>query len=215
MDRRHRWLKRAPMVGGALVVVLLIGAMVWFIRGFLAQKTTKSERVIQNITVIRPPPPPPPEEKPPPPPPEKVEQQIQQKEPEPTPDNTPAPQQQLGLDAQGGAGDDGFGLAARPGGTDIAGTGGAAFAWYTSKLSTAVNDRLSNDPKLRAKKYTVNARVWIDAEGRVKQVKLTSTSGSEDVDREITAQLSALGQMTDSPPLEMPQPISLQIVSRS
>jgi protein TonB len=217
MDRKRRWMKRAPLAGGVILVLALIGGLIWMIRGFMATEDQKAPRMVQNITVIRPPPPPPPEEKPPPPPPEKVEQPVeQQKEPEPTPDNTPQPpSQQLGLDAEGGAGDDGFGLAARKGGADLVGTGGAAFAWYTGKLKDAVSDRLSADPKLHAKKFTVGVRVWIAADGRIKDVRLISGSGNGELDGLIGAALSSLGRLSEAPPIEMPQPVTLKIVSRS
>ncbi|HEY0748441.1 MAG TPA: TonB C-terminal domain-containing protein [Steroidobacteraceae bacterium] len=212
MDRRP-WYKKAPMLTGVLVVLLLVLGMVWIARGLMASKQQKPERMVQNITVIRPPPPPP--EQPPPPPPEKVQQQIQQQsEPEPTPDNAPAPTPNLGLDAEGGAGDDGFGLAARKGESGI-GTGGAAFAWYTGKLKDEVNDRLASDPKLRAKKYTVGVRVWIESDGRIKLVRVSTSSGNHDIDSEIAAALGQISRLSAAPPLEMPQPITLQIVSRS
>lgn len=212
MDRRP-WYKKAPMLSGMVVVCLAILGMVWVARSIMASKQQKPERMVQNITVIRPPPPPP--EQPPPPPPEKIQQQIQQQsEPEPTPDNAPAQTPNLGLDADGGAGDDGFGLAARKGESGI-GTGGAVFAWYTGKLKDEVNDRLASDPKLRAKKYTVGVRVWIETDGRIKQVRVSTSSGNHDIDTEIAAALSQINRLSAAPPLEMPQPITLQIVSRS
>jgi protein TonB len=215
MDRENSLRKRAPLLGGLLVVLILVSAMVWFVRGFMANKDKRPPRTVQNITVIRPPPPPPPEETPPPPPPEKVEQPLPQNEPEPTPDNTPTPSQQLGLDADGAAGDDGFGLAARKGGSDIAGSGGAAFAWYTGKLKDEVNDRLSLDAKLRGKKFSVGIRIWLESDGRIKDIKMTSGTGNRDIDSAISSDIAALGRLGASPPIEMPQPISLQIVSRS
>jgi protein TonB len=215
VDRRHRILARAPLIGGLILVLTLVSGLVWFIRGFMVDKDKKPARMVQNITVIRPPPPPPPEEKPPPPPPEKVEEQLPQKEPEPSPDNAPTPQQQLGLDADGAAGDDGFGLAARKGGSDLVGSGGAAFAWYTGKLKDEVTDRLSSDAKLRGKKYVVGVRIWLATDGRIKDVKMTSGTGNHDLDNAIASDLASLGRLSESPPLEMPQPITLQIVSRS
>jgi periplasmic protein TonB len=215
MDRRQRWLKRAPVIGGVLLVVLLVSALAWFIHGFMAYKTQNPERV-QEVTLIRPPPPPPPPETPPPPPPEKIQQPIEQKQPEPTPDKTPAPpQQQLGLDTTGTAGGDSFGLVARAGGSDLIGSGGAAFAWYTGKLKDAVSDRLTSDPKLHAQKFTVNVRLWIAADGHIKQVRLAGSSGNAAIDGEISAALRSMANLDEAPPIEMPQPITLQIVGRS
>lgn len=216
MESDSRTPSRAPLIA-VIIGLLAIVSGVWALRHALGGATEKPPRTVENITVIRPPPPPPPEETPPPPPPEKVEQQpIQQSEPEPTPDNSPAPpQQELGLDAQGSAGDDAFGLAARKGGSDIVGSGGAAFAWYTGRLRDEVTDRLSNDAKLRGKKYTVGVRIWLETDGRIRDVKMTNGTGNREIDAAITADISSLGRMSASPPIEMPQPISLQIVSRT
>jgi protein TonB len=213
MDTRHRLMKNLPLGGGALLVIALVVTMVWWIRGFLLTKTDKPVRVVQNITVIRPPPPPP-EEAPPPPPPDKIDQQIPQNEPDPTPDNTPAPAADLGLDAEGSAGSDSFGLAARKGGSDLIGTGGAVFAWYTSKVKTQVYDCLSSDPKLHGKNYTAEVRIWIEADGRVKAVRIINGTGNHDLDGLIATDLNGIGH-SDSPPIEMPQPISLKIVSHT
>jgi protein TonB len=207
-------MKNLPLAAGGTLVVLLIFVAVWWIRGFMSNNAQKPARVVQNITVIRPPPPPPPQETPPPPPPDKVDEPIPQNQPDPTPDNTPAPAPDLGLDAEGSAGSDAFGLAARKGGTDISGSAGAIFAWYTNKLRDEISNRLSSDPKLRGKKFTAGFRIWLESDGRIKDAKLTVGSGSSEVDREITAQI-ATGVHFDGPPLELPQPISLQIVSHS
>jgi periplasmic protein TonB len=199
-------------VGVLLLVLVLVGGAVWYIHGIVSSKDVKPPHVVENVTLIRPPPPP--EEKPPPPPPpEKIEQPLPQDEPPPSPENQPAPSAQLGLDAEGTAGGDSFGLAARVGGSDITGTGGAVFAWYTGKLKSQVSDCLSNDSKLRGKKYTVGGRIWIEADGRIKDARVVNGTGNREIDNAIAADL--VGCRSESPPLEMPQPITLQIVSRS
>ncbi len=120
----------------------------------------------------------------------------------------------MGLDAQGSAGDDAFGLAARRGGSDlVGGNGSAAFAWYTNRLKDAVTEKLSSDPKIGAKSYSISVRVWIDANGRIK-IKLTTSTGDHQLDQSIEADLGSIPQLSDAPPLEMPQPVSLKIVSR-
>jgi len=195
-----------------VLVVLLLGSAVWFIHGIVSNTSKKPPHVVENVVLIRPPPPPE-EPPPPPPPPEKVEESLPQDEPPPAPDNAPAASPQLGLDAEGTAGGDSFGLAARQGGSDITGTGGAIFAWYTGKLKNEVSDRLSSDDKLRGKKYSVGVQIWIEADGRIKDVKLISTTGNPELDQRISTALSALTHLSDAPPLEMPQPINLKIVS--
>jgi periplasmic protein TonB len=201
-------------VGGALVAVVLIALFVAFVHSMLAAKTNKKGRQVQVVQIIRPPPPPPPDQ-PPPPPPEKTEEALPKDEPEPTPDQQQAPSEQLGVDAEGTAGGDAFGLAARRGGSDLIGSGGAAFAWYTGKLKDEVLDRLSNDKGISSKKFSVSVRVWIEPDGRIKEIKLTTSTGNADLDKKIELVMDSLKRLSEAPPLEMPQPISLKIVSRS
>jgi protein TonB len=200
------------------VILAVVGILVLALMGFgiykaVSGKGTKKGREVQVVQVIRPPPPP--ENQPPPPPPEKVDEPLPQDQPEPSPSDDPAPSEQLGLDAEGGAGGDAFGLAARKGGHDIAGGGGAIFAWYTQILKDAIVDRLSGDSQLRSKKYTIVVKVWIGRDGQVQNAKLTTSSGSRDVDAAVEAVLGRLGRLREPPPLEMPLPVSLRIVSRS
>jgi protein TonB len=197
-----------------VAAAVLIGLFVWFVHTMLAGKANKQERRVQVVQVIRPPPPPPPDQ-PPPPPPEKSEEPLPKDEPEPTPDQSQAPSEQLGIDAEGAAGGDAFGLAARRGGSDLIGSGGAAFAWYTGKLKDEVLERLTDDKGISSKKFSVSMRVWIDPDGRIKEIKLTTSTGSAELDRKIETAMTTLKRMSEAPPLEMPQPISLKVVSRS
>jgi protein TonB len=203
------------LFGGA-AAILLLAAFVWFVKTMMGTQTGKPDRKVQVVQIIRPPPPPPPPpEQPPPPPPEKTEKQLPKDEPEPPPNDEPAPQQQLGIDADGSAGGDAFGLAARRGGSDlVGGNGGAVFAWYTNRLKDAVMDRLSHDAQIGSKKFSVSVRVWIEPDGRIKAVKLDGSTGNRDLDQRIESALGALTRLADSPPLEMPQPVNLRIVSR-
>jgi protein TonB len=197
-------------VGGVVLLVLVVLG----IRYVMASKGSKPDRQVQIVQIVRPPPPPP-EDQPPPPPPEKVDEPLPQDQPEPSPSDEAAPSQQLGLDAEGGAGGDAFGLAARKGGHDITGGGGAVFAWYTQILKDAIVERLSNDKALRSKKFTIIVKVWVGPDGQVQNARLSNASGNHDLDGAIEAALGRLGRLREAPPIEMPQPISLRIVSRS
>ena len=216
MDRRHRLLGKLPLIVGSVVSVLLVVGLVWFIYTTVTTKEDKPQREVQVVQIVRPPPPPPQEQPPPPPPPEEqIDEPLPQDEPEPVPSDEPAPSEQLGLDADGAAGSDGFGLAARRGGRDITGSGGAIFAWYTTRLRDKVVERLTDDEKIRTKKFSISVRVWIDPDGSVRDVRLASTTGNRELDSAIETALAALPRMGEAPPIEMPQPISLRIVSRS
>jgi periplasmic protein TonB len=212
VDKRtqRRYLTR---LGGAMFGLLLILGFSWFVRTMMAGKIGKPARQVQSVQLIRPPPPPPPPPEQPPPP-EKVDEPLPKDTPEPKPDEEPPPAGPLGLDAQGSAGEDAFGLAARRGGSDlVGGSGNAAFAWYTNRLKDAVTEKPSSDTKIGSKRFSISIRVWIEADGRTK-VKLVTSTGDLQLDQRIESALSSISRLSDAPPLEMPQPVSLKIVSR-
>lgn len=202
------------LVAGAVIAIVLLAGFASFVRTMLSGKSAKTQRQVQIVQIIRPPPPPP--DQPPPPPPEKTQEPLPPDKPDETPpDQADAPPAALGLDADGAAGADAFGLAARKGGSDlIGGNGTAAFAWYTNRIKDAITERLQANSKLAGKKYSTSVRVWIDPDGSMR-VKLATTTGNRETDEGIEAALSGSMRMGDAPPLEMPQPVSLKIVSHS
>jgi protein TonB len=201
------------LAGGVFGLLLILG-FVWFVHTMMAGKTNKSWRQVQIVQVIRPPPPPP--DQPPPPPPEKTEVPLPKDVPEPVPDNQPAPADQpLGLDAEGAAGGDAFGLAARRGGSDLlGGTGTAPFAWYTSRITDAIRERLSSVACAKSAKGSLSVHVMLEASGRIKQVQLATTTGNPRVDQCIDTALTSMPAMSDPLPPGMPEQVNLKIVSR-
>ena len=134
--------------------VLVLGTVaVLFIRHIVTGAVPQQKKVVQEVHLIRPPPPPPDEPPPPPPPPEeKVNVPDPQEKPEePTPSNDPPPSQNLGLDAEGGAGGDAFGLVGNKGGRDLVGSGpgGSVFQWYAGLLKNEILEQLSSNRKVR------------------------------------------------------------------
>ena len=214
VDKRTQRRYLVRLVGSLLGLLLILG-FVSFVHKMMASKNAKKDRQVQIVQLIRPPPPPP-DQPPPPPPPEKTEEVLPKDQPEPEPNDEPPPDQPMGIDAQGSAGNDAFGLAARHGGSDlIGGNGTAAFAWYTNRLKDAIVEKLSADAQLGSKKFSLSVRVWLDPDGRVKEVKLATTTGDRALDQRIESALSSLTRLSEAPPLEMPQPVTLKIVSRS
>jgi periplasmic protein TonB len=199
------------LVGGVALSAVMIGLFVWFVHTMMAAKGTKKERQVQVVQIIRPPPPPPPDQ-PPPPPPEKIDQPLPQDRPEPAPNDAPAPSEQLGLDASGTAGSDAFGFAARKGGSDLIGTGGAPFAWYQSKIADAVRERLAG-VSIPSKK-SVSIKVWTEADGHVKEIRLAQSTGNPELDKKIQTALGSLKQISEARPIEMPELSILTIVPR-
>src|SRR5919106_371745 len=106
--------KHLPLLVGTAIVVVVALGLIWFIRDMMKEKADEPKRMVaQTVKLIRPPPPPPEPPPPPPPPEEKIEEPLPQDAPEETPPDEAPPAEQLGLDAEGVAGADGFGLAAR------------------------------------------------------------------------------------------------------
>jgi protein TonB len=214
-DKRTVRRTGSRLAGGVFGLLLVLG-FVWFVRTMMAAKTNKPERQVQVVQLIRPPPPPPDQPPPPPPPPEKIEQALPKDEPEPAPDNTPAPADQpLGIDAEGSAGGDAFGLAARSGGSDlVGGNGSAPFAWYQNRITDAIRDQLSSVPCAKTAKGSLSLHLLMDADGRFKQVQLATTTGNRQTDQCIESALSTLPRMSDPLPPGMPEQVNIKIVAR-
>src|SRR5262250_1932714 len=183
-------------------------------RNFLSSPAGPPQKVVQEIHLIRPPPPPPDLPPPPPPPPEeKVDVTEPEQQPDPTPSNDPPPGEQLGLDADGAGGGDAFGLLGRKGGRDLLASGGSAYSWYAGLLKNEILDQLQAEKHARSGNYSVVLRVWIRNDGTVDRVRIEQSSGSRERDQAIEAAVSRISRLPQAPPADMPEPISLRIVS--
>lgn len=215
MTRKPKKRLVGPILIGLGVVVVFVGGVL-LIRSFLGGAQVHQPKVVQEVHLIRPPPPPPPEEKPPPPPPpeEKVVTPQPQEKPDPTPTNEPPPSEHLGLDAEGGAGGDAFGLVGNKGGRDfVGGGGGSAIAWYNDILKGAVSEQLSSDKTLRSGNYKFTVRFWLREDGTVDHLAIVQGSGDHERDRLIEALLSRLTRLPHAPPAGYPTPATLTVVS--
>lgn len=195
-----------------VAAALLIAVLIYIVVIFLDSETDVLQRkkVVQQITIIAPPPPPPP-------PPEQ-EPEIQDPEEEAVIDemDEAMPEEgmdedvgdDLGLDADGSAGGDSFGLLARKGGRGIVGGG------YGALIVQEINSMLVDDDRLRHKEYTVILQLWISDTGDIQRYKIDEKSAESDVIEMIRLALVRLGSVSSGPPLELPQPIRLRIRSR-
>jgi protein TonB len=202
----------ASRLGGGVIAILLIAGFVWFVNTMMSLKSSKPQRLVQTVQIIRPPPPPPDQ---PPPPPQKTPEPLPKDVPDPPPDQQPdqAPDQPLGIDADGSAGGDAFGLAARRGGSDlIGGSGTAPFAWYTNRMRDTIKERLAAAPCTKSAKGSVSTRVVVTADGHVKQIKLTTSTGNARVDECVDKALESITTLGDAPPPGMPEQVNLRVV---
>lgn len=219
----HALRRKLPaLIGGGFLLLVTIG-MIWLVKGFIAS-TDKPERPrVQQISLVKPPPPKP-EVKPPEP--EKIEEIKQEREevqldqpptPEQAQDQGPPPGEQLGLDADGSAGSDGFGLAARRGGRDITtlgGGGGDREAWYGRVISRHFEESLRRSKRLQGASYQVVAQVWFDG-GVVRRVRLARGSGNAVTDAAIEEEIMALPPLREVLPEDLPQPVRVRVASRA
>ena len=202
---------------GVIIGVVAVSALgVYGLVQMLSAPPQPMKKTVQQISLVRPPPPPP-EEKPPPPPPE-VEEEVDIPEPEdipePSPIDEPPPSDILGLDADGSAGADGFGLVARRGGRDLLASGGSQYRWYANVMKQSLLDHLASFEGIRSQRYTILVRMWLTEDGTVQSVDLAGTTGNNQLDEELRTALASLRRIDDRPPRDLPQPVQLQIVSR-
>jgi len=210
-----KWKKRLPAIFGvAFVVAVGLGASL-FIKSFMQGHKHAPERKIQQITLVKPPPPPPPPkiEKPPEP---KVKQEVNIPEPKPM-DKIPKPDLpppgDLGLDTEGGAGSDAFGLIGRKGGRGLLSGAGDPKVIYASKLQREIEDALSQIDALRSFAYSVRVNVWVDVTGQVSKVVLLTSTGRKKIDKELVATIKAIS-FSASMPGDMRLPIEYRLSSR-
>jgi protein TonB len=212
----RRWVPWA----GAGVILVGFAAVIWFAVSSLSGTKPPEPPKVQQISIVQPPPPPPPPpemEETPPEPEEEVE--VPEPEPEPVADtpesDEPPPGEDLGLDAEGVAGADGFGLRAKKGGRGLIGGAGDPQAWYAGVLSRELQRVLSNVEEVRSGRYAVVVRIWVAEDGSIRDSEIVRGSGNAGVDAAIERALGAGVRMSEAPPADLPQPIRLQITSRS
>jgi periplasmic protein TonB len=200
------------LVAGVVLGVVGLGLVAGAARAILSDKPPSAKMVVQEVKILRAPPPPPrPEE--PPPPPEELDVKEPEPEPEPTPSDEPPPGD-LGLDAEGTAGSDGFGLAARPGGRDLVGSGVSQLTWYAGLVQSAILAELNHEKLVRSRAYNVPIKVWTRADGSIERSELGRSTGDKDVDRAIERAVARVVRIPYAAPAEMPQPITIRLTAR-
>ncbi len=202
----------------AAVVLALVALLGFALKKLLGTAGPAKKQTVHNIALLKPPPPPPPpkpQEKPPEPEMKKEEVKVEQPKPD-APNQSDAPEgKQLGVDAEGGAGSDGFGLVGNKGGRDLlAGGGKMAFAFYTNQLQRFLQEELARHKKLKSADYRVIVRVWLSRGGAVQRVELAGSSGNGEIDESLRQALAEVPALREPPPENMPQPVKLRITNR-
>jgi periplasmic protein TonB len=199
--RKSKLVKSFPYIaiGIGLLLVLLLAFYAYQL--VLNGKQSGKKAVVQQITIITPPPPPPPppEEEPEEIEPEEVEEieEIPETPPEQAMDEVAG--QDLGLDTDGGAGTDGFGLIGRKGGTGL-GLGKAGH--YEVMIKEKLHDLVSSDDELGYLNYTATIKVWIKPSGEVDRFSIQLEEESSKVRKRLEHILKN-ARFNSGPPAEI------------
>ncbi|OHB25196.1 MAG: hypothetical protein A2X84_12790 [Desulfuromonadaceae bacterium GWC2_58_13] len=200
---------------------------VWLLKTFLFADDPRARRQIHMVTLVKPPPPPPPPEEEPPPP--EPEEEIVEPEPEQAPetpdesaDDTPA-SENLGVDAEGTAGGDSFGLVGNKGGRSLIGGGlGESsllrkYAWYTrliqDEIRREIKRRLETNGGWPDTGQNAKVKIVLDSTGQVVDFSLVAPSGSELLDQTVLAVLPRV-QVREPPPPDMPLSLFIRVAPR-
>jgi len=224
MKKRKKSSRRTLIETGvalSLTAALLLG-------GYALTKSVKQDsakkKAVQMVKLVSPPPPPKPVEKPPEPEIKKdvpEEQQVVET-PQDQPrqaDEGPPPGEDLGVDAEGGAGSDAFGLVGRKGGRDLisGGAGGGTvglmqkYGWYVRLLEEEIGRQMAKKAKLPGGGQQVYVRIVLDGEGGIVSHAIYGSSGNSQVDSAVDQALKLVKQVSEPPPDGMPRTLKIRI----
>jgi TonB family protein len=224
-----------------IIVVILAGGGLYLLLS--TDEDGGKKRHVTNVALLKPPvdmkdrPPPPLKDKPP--------EEVQKKENidvramaapgearSEKADGKPAADGPLGLDAQGGAGSDGFGLVGRKGGRDVTtlGTGGGGgggggdmsallrkYGWYNQRvqddLRKIVRKRLDEGKGIPKGKLEAIVEILMDDRGTITDHKIVKSSGSQTMDEAVRESLR-YAKISEPPPSGIPKKMSIRISSQ-
>lgn len=211
-----------------VAVALFLFAVVLAVNALIQDDGTKRRRQIQMVTLVKPPPPPKIEEKPPEPEVEKEEMIEPEPEEAPPEELNDAPQDDapagndLGLDADGTAGSDGFGLVGKKGGRSLIGGSGdrtlmLRYAWYTriiqEEIRKKINAHMARNGGIPKGEHKALIHIVMDTNGRIVNFKLQKSSGNDSVDKALKETLATV-RLSEGPPEGMPRSIRLKVSSK-
>ena len=226
------------LVPGIIGLAFLM-AIGFLVKVVMTDSGPRQKQQISTVTLLKPPPDV--KEKPP-------EPEVQKEIPKDTmvaPAEMPQPQNQaqeqqdappagadLGVEGDGAAGSDGFGLSAkkRGSGRDITlgggggGSGGmnrlallTKYGWYTSKVQEEIKKQmrklLDQDGGVPKGKFQATIKIQLDAKGAVVKYQLVASSGNDKMDEALKSSLPGF-KISQPPPDGMPSGMTVRIVSQ-
>lgn len=222
------------LVPGIIGIVFLAG-IGFLVKVMLTDDGPRRKEQISVVTLLKPPPPEVKEKPPEPEVPKEVPKEVtiaetpqtaQDQPQDQSQDNTPAGSD-LGVDGEGGAGSDGFGLVGKKGGRAITLGGGgggmnrlnllAKFGRYVQKVQeeirTQVNRQLEQDGGIPKGKYQTLIKITLNRNGSVVAYKITNSSGQQKIDKAVKEVLVSM-RLSELPPEDMPKTMNIKIASQ-
>jgi periplasmic protein TonB len=207
--------------GGIALVFLCVGIVI--AKLLITDDGEKRQRQIQMVTLMKPPPPPKIREEIPPPE-LKKEEVVELEEAPPdemddSSENDAPPGEDLGLDADGVAGSDAFGLKAKRGGRALIGSGsgsGNQYGWYTRmvchEIEKRVNKILRGNGGVPDGDHKTVVKVELDDTGNIVSFSIVDSSGHDGVDHAVKEALE-MASLSEPPPYGMPKRMQFRIMS--
>jgi len=220
---------------GVLVGLLVLGLIAWGLVSMMGKSEKPAAKKPPKITLVAPPPPPPPPppkfEKKPEPPKEQKEMKVDQ--PVVKQEQAP-PSPELKMEGPAGDGPSAFGAGKvanedlskiGKSGTGTGGLGGPGGAIasknsmlnpqanYANMLKGEMQRFLSKNNALKRRRYAIDISVWVSVGGGIDRFELIGTTGDTDTDAAIKKAITELPGFSQAPPLGMPQPIRLRIIT--
>ena len=220
--------------GLTAVVIVFLGAAVFTIVHVLSEDSPRRKENVATVTLLKPPPVQVKEKLPEPEPVKEMQKKQEIIEPLPGPtdrpntdnDQTPAGDK-LGLDAEGSAGGDNFGLVGKKGGRSLLSGGGdgmgklslmSKFGWYNQIVETEIRKKvmkyLDDRGGIPRGKLQAVVRVSLDDGGAVIQYKIIGSSGNHQMDEAVAESLKGV-RISEAPPEGMPRTMNIRVTSQS
>jgi len=212
------------VIAAVITLVFLTGGFL-IIKALISDDNKKKRRHVQMVTLLKPPPPPVIKEKPPEP--EKKEEKIKEPEPEEAPEEADADDRptddNLGVDADGGAGSDDFGLVGKKGGRSIIGGDLSRnallrrYAWYyqivEKEIRKKVNGLMDQEGGIPDGNLKAVVELYLDDRGKVLNFSIPGSSGVKKMDDAVTRALGKM-QISEPPPADMPKGIRIIVSAK-
>jgi TonB family protein len=220
---------KAVWIVSGCIALLFLGGGVFMAKLVMSDVGPARKTQISTVSLL-PPPPPVVKEKAPEP-----EQQVKEKMKEriiemgpdkarqdapDKPDEKPVGKQ-LGLDAEGTAGSDGFGLVGNKGGVDLIGSGeggGSPYGRYghvlEDDLNRKVRRRLEANGGIPKGNLKLLVQIDVDSQGKIIRFKIVSASGDTRLDSAVRDTLKHDGVISQAPPEGMPRGVNIRISSQ-